>query len=251
MGYSGGYGGYDAAQQLLGPCRRASVLIFVLAGLGALAGFCLAAVFPALPLEQAMQQQGLTLPPGQTLDSFRHAAMVTGVVIVVVSVVYIVLGVLVRRASKGAAITAIVLTILALIYLVLSILASLLMASRGGGAGEGAMGVCLLIVPLALMIWLLVWLSQAVGAAGRWQQWQMQAQQMQYGAYPNMYGQAAPGQPGYGYPLPPPQQNWQQQQQPGWGPPGGQAPPPPQQQQQQQQQPNWPPQPPPPPANPT
>src|SRR5689334_1894702 len=101
-GYQFPYG-YGPADDGLGPCRRASVLMFVLGALGVLLGACLAGVVPAIPWERMFQQQGMTLPEGQSLESFQREAVISGVVFLVVAILYVVLGVMVRRANKGAA----------------------------------------------------------------------------------------------------------------------------------------------------
>jgi hypothetical protein len=204
--------------QLLGPSRRASVLMFVLGGLLLLMGGCAAAFFSLPDLEERMARQGSALPPGITFDDMRRGAMVGGAILGTVGVLQIVLGVFVRRASRAATVSAIVLTFLVLGWFLLNLLSAFVV----GGGQQAVIGACFMLVPLGLTVWQLTWLFQANGAAGRHAAWQAQAQYYQSYA------------PQAGYPSQQPQ-IWGQPQ--AWGPPPpGQWPPPPPQGQQ-----NWPP----------
>jgi hypothetical protein len=257
MGYAGPYGYDPGAMDPLAKCRRASVLMFVFGGLLLLLGGCAAGVMNIPGMEAAIASQpGGGLPPDTTFEQFRRQMTVTGGVMVGLGLLGIVLGAFVRGGSRGATIGALVLAFLVAIYGALNFLGALALGARGAGA-QALMGACLSVFVIGLTVWLIVWLFQAMGAAGRaanagaWQGQGYAAPQHQ-----SMYGQ--PGYPPYPQqqqqqwgppPPPPPPGQWPppQQQQPNWH----QPPPPPSSepsQQHQQQQQNWPP--PPPPANP-
>jgi hypothetical protein len=120
----------------------------------------------------------------------------------VYGVVLVVLGLFVRKGSKGAVITALVLTVLALLYLAFSVIRVVLVGAQPGIGAAGG-GICTTAIPLVLYVLLLVWLIQALREKGR----QQQGYPPEYWAYwQQQYAQ---------------QQAWQQQQQ------GGQVPPPP------------------------
>ena len=220
--------------------KRASVLSFVIGGLALLAGLSCTVGFQKLPFDQMMNQPGVSMPPGTSIEELKTAAMAFGVINLVAGVIYIALGAFVRAGGKAGAITAIVLNFL--------VIGLVLLWIGGATIVQGVMGlisgICVMGIPVVLLVWMQVWLFQAAGAAGRLSQqaqYQQYAQMQQYPQNPQAYGQHP------GYPAQQPQQQWQAPgQQPGWA-----APPPPPPQQQQQPQQNWPPPPPPPPASPT
>ena len=199
------WGGYPAgATDLLGPARRAAVLMWVLGVVLLLLGGCLGALGAGMPtlrqqpqFEQALRQLE-TQAPGDLLGMLF---VIMGVVTSVVAVAYIVLGFFTRRGGLGAIITSLVLSGLVAAYLVLNTVVSL--ASGAGGLG----GACIGVIGLALHGVLITWLIQAVRASAR-----VRALQAQYAAQPwpapqspQAYGYPPPsqhGQPsGFGYPT--------------------------------------------------
>jgi hypothetical protein len=229
-----GYGGQspygyaqDPAAQALAPCRRAAVLMFVLGGLLLLIGGCMAAAVNIPGVEEQIAKQPGALPPGKTFAETRSEFSIVGGTMLGIAVLELALGGFVRRGSRGAAIGGIVLTFLVLGYLALDLFAGM----SQGMPNVVMMGLCVLAVPIALLVWQLVWLFQANAAAGRWSAWQAQyaGQYYQYQQQQQMQGQYPPPQQQQ-YPPPPSQQPqyWQQPQQPpqqppqNWGPPPGQ-----------------------------
>ena len=211
------YSQYNYYQpDVLGPARRASVLMFVTGGLLIASSLC-CGVFAAM-LPQLMQQPEFSAQmrtvPGVTQEQMQLGAMIGGGLAVVGGLVVIVLGVFVRRGSKGAAITSMVLAVLALLYLVGTTITSMAMG-RISLSGANALGVCFLVLPMALLALLIVWLIGAMRSADHvtaaryaQQYWQYAQQQQAYGQqqYPYPYPPAQAGGPG----IPPPQQQQQQ-----------------------------------------
>jgi hypothetical protein len=208
--------GYGVPDDLLAPARRAGVLMIILGALTIVIGLCMGFFSAMLPtmLDQMqpeqremfdqMQQQ---LPPPFTLS---RVFMIMAVTMLVVGLLYIILGLLVRRGGLGMVITSIVLTSLVSLFLLATSAQSLFHPN-------GAMGGCMTIVALGLFILLLVWLIQAARTSSRIPQMQSnyQAQYQQYLQTQQMYGQA-----GYGYGTPQPTA-------PPQPPPTNQSPPPP------------------------
>jgi hypothetical protein len=201
--------------------------MFVVGALTTLLGVLFAGVMAAVPIEQIMNQPTMPkLPPEVTPEMVKTVIIGLGIFLAIVGLVFALLGVFVRRGSKGAIITSIVLTFLAIAYTACNGIQGLPMIAQGGAIA--AMGVaCSTLLPGALFVWLVVWLFQAKGAANRASAWS------QYGGQNQYYQQNYPPpqqQQQQGYPPSQQPQNWQQ---PGWPPP---PPAPPSQQQQ-----NWPP----------
>jgi hypothetical protein len=231
--------------QLLAPARRASVIMFVIAGLllpcgllsGIAAAFISSADLSQMPAESAamfrkMEQQLASM-------GLSMAAVVTtaAVIMLVLGIALIVIGVIVRRGGMGGAVAGIVISCVLLLFAGMSVLAAV---TKGAG-----LDACVWGIFLVLVIFLLVSLFGAARNAGR-----VAAMRAQFGGMMPYYPQDMSGQQA-GYPPPQQQQQWpppgQWPGQGGWAPPPpppppGQQPPPPQQ--------NWPP-PPPPPSNPT
>jgi hypothetical protein len=122
------------------------------------------------------------------------------IVIAVASLIYAVLaiafGVMVRRQSKAATIAGIVLTSLVLAYLVLNMLSGLVQMGRMGA--QGLVGVCVMVVPVVVGVWQLMWLIGALRSSGQlrakqnqmqMQNWQMMAMQQQQQQYQQMMQQ--------------------------------------------------------------
>jgi hypothetical protein len=222
VGYGGGspYGYGDPSVQALAPCRRAGVLMVVYGVLIILGGAALMALSVMAPdhvIEQVIQQQRATMNSSieLTVELVRSVYMGMGVVIAALGVLYLILAVFVRRGGRGATVTGIVFTILVTLFTGCNAFAAL---------GHGAEGL-LSLIPLALTVWLLIWLFQANSAAGQWQNWknqyagqyyQYQQQQQMQGQYPPPYQQPPAQQPQYWQPQQPPQQPPPPQN---WGPP--------------------------------
>lgn len=230
-----GYPGYyyqDPLSAGLAPCRRAGILMIVVGVLALLAGGCLVAAFNSVPLEQVLAQQGMTLPPGATVEQLRREVTGWGTAVGVVGILFVVLAFFVRRGSRGPSVAATVLTGLSIGVCLLNVVSALIV----GRGGQAVQAVCLMIVPIGLLVFQFAWLIQSMRAAHAVRQWQVQS-----GGYPPSpyYPQTQPGgwPPVGAWPGQPPQP-------PPYGWPGQQPPPPPPPSQQ-----NWPP-PPPPPSNP-
>ena len=202
-------------QDTLAPARRAAVLMFVLGALAIAGSFCCGGSVAMLP--QLMQNPEFSSRmeriPGATEDVMRVGMIMLSVLSLVVGVVFIVLGMFVRRGSKVATIISMVLAILSILFCGVEIVSGLVMAASGGA--EQAAGACMFTIPLALMILLTVWLlgamkaaDQAAGQQYAMQYWQYAQQQQLYGQPPQQY----PTQP----PPPPPPQSGD----PGAPPPG-------------------------------
>jgi hypothetical protein len=130
----------------------------------------------------------------------------------VYGVVLVVLGLFVRKGSKGAVVTALVLTGLALLYLCYNTIRTAVVgAQQGVEAASG--GICTMLVPLVLYVLLLVWLVQALRETGRqppgyppeyWAYWQQQYAQQQAWQQQQQQGGGQASQPPAPPPPPPP-----------------------------------------------
>jgi hypothetical protein len=224
-----GYYGQDPFKDLLGPGRRAGILMIVMGVLMLTCGLC---VFGFLTLAIDFvppEQRTILLQREQELGiSFKAMGIFTGIVAGVPGLLQIVGGIFVRRGTKVPVYLSIALTIILILLVILNAVAGML-GSPGGGV-EMAGALCINGVMVALFILQLVWLFQAARNAGhiegmRYQQ-QAWAQTMPPQAYPPQgypqqgypQGYAPPGY--YGNAVPPP---------PGQGPvnPAGFTPPPP------------------------
>src|SRR5262249_13597157 len=123
--YTPGYGGYSSFDDGLGPARTAGVMLFVLGGLGILMSMCLvgggAMIQQVIQSQPNIRQQMGGLEP----DVLRIVMLVLGGAGVLVSIVYIVLGVFVRKGSLAATIIAMVLTVLIELYCIFNLFVSL------------------------------------------------------------------------------------------------------------------------------
>ncbi|HWP39778.1 MAG TPA: hypothetical protein VNL70_02545 [Tepidisphaeraceae bacterium] len=201
--------GFDPAEPLLAPARRASILMYVISALGMLCGLCVGAVGLLAPLERLVADSGLQSTatelglPAERLLKIVYLAV--ALLTLGWSVGLAVLGPFVRRGSLGAVVTAIVLVTLALLVLAVNLLTAVLQA-RGPGPAALAAAVLLLIVPTALLGLLLAWLIQTARAApairaARWQQ------QMQSSSQYWQYQQPPPSQGASPSPWLPPASN--------------------------------------------
>ena len=236
-----GYSYQDPMAQLLAPAKRASVCLFVLAGLmipcggllGLVGAFFAKADFSQVPAETAamlrqVEQQFATM--GITLSGFFLGL---AVFMLVMGMVALLLGVFVRRGGLGSIVCSIILCCVMGLLAGISIVGGVSGAAQG--QGQAVMGICMWGALLVLLIFALVSLFQAARNSG-----QLNAARMGYQSQMQQYQQGYVQQPPSQQP-----QSWQQQPgqwgQPAW-PPQQPPPPPPQNQ-------NWPP--PPPPSNPT
>jgi len=202
--------GYDPAEPLLAPARRASVLIYVIAAVGMICGLCVGAVGLLGPLQRLAAESGLQsaaaelgLPAEQLL---KIVYLAIAVLTMIWSLLLAVLGPFVRRGGLGAIVTAIVLVTVALLVLLANLLTGVAQ-TRGHGAAALVAGLLVLIVPTGLLGVLLAWLIQAARAApairaARWQQMQYSSQYWQYQQQP-----PPPNPGGYQPPWPQPPAN--------------------------------------------
>lgn len=205
LGY--GAGGYYPAFDPLAAFKKAGAMMFVFAALGLVCGGCLFATsqVPAeqLPPETQLQLERQASEAGATVAQFYAVMRGGGVVGLVVGGLYVVLGIFVRRGSRGAAGWGIALTGLItaglLIYLLLA-----LAAVGAADPGQVALGAGFLLATIGVLAVLIVFLVRAIKsapqAANLQQQYQQQyyqyvQQQQAYGQQPPAYG----AQQGYGY----------------------------------------------------
>ncbi len=180
----------QAQMQRLGwQFSRAGMMLMITGGLMALCGLACGGM-SLMPLDQALANAQLDpeVAAIMTPQMVKVALFIFATGSLLYAVLAIVLGIIVRRQSKAATIAAIVLTSLVLVLLLVNMLSGLAQVSRLGA--QGAMGECVLLIPLAIFIWQLLWLIQAlrtlsplkaVQAQMQMQYWQMmQMQQQQY-----------------------------------------------------------------------
>ena len=202
---------YYQPPDVLGPARRASVIMFVVGGLLALGGLCCGAVGAVVPLDQVMSQNpALAGRPGVTPELMKVAVIVMGVLALLFGVALLVLGYFVRGGGMGAVVTSIVLVGIAVLLGGLMVVSALFELGSTGGGPQLFAGMCIYILPLALLVALLVQLIAAARMAprvalakGQQQQllWQYQQQQQMYQAG---YTAPPPPQPPPPYPPMPP-----------------------------------------------
>jgi hypothetical protein len=190
MNYSGGGG------DPRGPFRRAGVLLIVLGALGLLAGLCITASLAMVPFDQVIAQSGM--PPeafnGYTPQALKMVALIGFGLIALAGLVFLLLGVFVFRASRGAALGAAVITGLALGLGALWML-SAFVAAATQRIPQMALAICVFSIPMLLLILTMLFLVQALRAGNVRQMTQQQylAQMWQ------MHQQASQNPPGYGY----------------------------------------------------
>ena len=219
MNYYSGGGGDPR-----GPYRRAGVLLILLGAMGLLLGLCVTASLAMVPFDQVIAQSGM--PPealnGASPQTLKIVALTAFGLIALAGLVFVLLGVFVFRASRGAAIGAAVVSGLALGLGALWLL-SAFVAAATQHIPQMAMAICVFCIPMLLLILTMVFLVQALRAGNVQQMTQQQylAQMWQ------MQQQAAQTQQGYGYGYGPGGYGYPPQQ--GAPPPGAAAPPPAQQ----------------------
>ena len=219
-GYSYAYG-----DQLLGPARRASILQIVLASIGLLCGGC-ALAGSLVPRSPEQMQQIQSMFPGMPQQS-QAEGVVGGALIFAFSITLLVLGLAMRRGTKGPIVASMVLTILGVGWILLNLFAVLGLGMMSGAAGGAIIGVvaCAAVIVAGPLAWLIVWQVQALRATSalRNMQRQYEAQYWQYMQQRQAYGQGAPP---YGQGIPPGQQPPPQQEPPQQQPPQPPLPPP-------------------------
>lgn len=177
---------------LLGPARRASLMLFLLAAIFLLFGTCVGGIiFSAnadtmntvlADMKRMNPQQADMLTP----NFVRTTYGVLAAVVVLTGVVTVILGVVVRGGRMAAAIVSLVLILVPALVLVVMLLGTLVAAI---GNPEVLLGALLLLVPLVLIAMTAIFLVGAIRAApqieaARRQMGAMhQHQQMQYQAY--------------------------------------------------------------------
>ena len=227
--------------------------MFILGAMGFLCGglsAVVAAVFTPEMIANAPNAQQIQQMEQQVGVPIRTLLFVTSAVLLLPGVLYVAFGVWVRGGSRLSAGFSLGLTGLALLLVLLNMVGSLF-----NGPANAVGGICVMLIPLALLVTLVIWLIQAMTAAPRVlamrqqfqsQYWHSQQQQQayhagyapppgSYGGYPPVPGYAPPQgygpPPGFAPPPPPP----------GEGPVPGFAPPPPAPPGAQQQEPPLPP----------
>jgi len=175
-----------------GQYLRAGMMLIVTGILVGLCGLGCGALAMA-PLEEAMAnaQMDPQLAAMMTPQMMRVALIAFAVGSMIYAVLAVIFGVMVRKQSRGAAIGGIVITSIVVAYLLLNTVAGAVQVARLGA--QGLVGVCMMIVPMVVGAWQLMWLIGALRSGGQvrgmqdqmqMQYWQMmamqQAQQQQY-----------------------------------------------------------------------
>jgi hypothetical protein len=242
--YGYGYYGQDPVAALLAPAKRASIVMFILAGLmlpcgGLLALAGAAADFSQLPPQQAAQIQAAEQQLSSVGWSLKQMFVAMGMFMLVPGLIFLGLAVAVRRGGMGSVVTSIIFCGLVGLLTGLGVVANL---AQGNGCGAA-----MFLIGLLGLIMAEVFLFQAAGRAGQIAAYRgggmgaygQTYPQPGYGQGPQAYGQqqAPPqypsqqpqtwGQPGAGQWGQPQQQAWGQQQQQFPPPPAPPPPPPP------------------------
>ena len=168
---------------------RAGMVLIITGSLMGLCGLACGAM-GLMPLEQVMADAPMDpqLAAIMTPQMMKVALFVIAGGSVLYAVLAIVLGIMVRKQSKGATIAAVVVTSLVVAYLLVNMLGGLLQMGRLGA--QAMIGECVMLVPLVICVWQLLWLIQALRSFSplkamqgqmQMQYWQyMQMQQVQY-----------------------------------------------------------------------
>ncbi len=201
---------YRPAANPLGPARRASVLMFVLCGIGLLCGGFMT-LFGVIMTPQMIAQAPNSAQLHEVESqlggiSLQTMMLVAGIICIIPSILYGVMGFLVRGGRTGSVVVSIVLTALTLVLIFIQVLGGI---AKGGDPASLGAALCMMGIPLVLCIVLLVTLVKALRAAPsvdamqqqfQAQYWQSMQQQQ---AAQLGYGYGMP--PGYGYAAPPTQ----------------------------------------------
>lgn len=217
--YNPQYAGYYPQRDPLAPAKRASWLMLAIAAIMCFCGICSAGFsrvnLADLPVESRMQFDQIEKQFQTTGISLHGLFIMYAVIAFVPGVAMAVLALFVRRGGMVSLVLALVLTGMLAAGIGVSIVTSFF-------AGPQAIaGACVLALPLAALVLLIVWLIQALRARP-----QASAMQSQYAAYYQQYMQAQQAyQQAYGYAAPPAQEPQQQQQPPTQNQPPTQGPP--------------------------
>lgn len=227
-----GYGGYQPQpnEELLAPARRAAMLMFLVAALGVFGAILLAwksdQIAQQIPWSAEQQSQLQQLNTQSNITPGNILAITFGCCVGLPSLIFFILGFVVRSGGRASCIFGIVLGIL--VAGIVGLQALSLVANGAVRTPFGLLGEGIFIIALVLLGVMIVSLFQAVfnapklhGAALAYQQqyqqyqqqyWQyaQQQQQQQQSQQPNPYAQAyglqppPPPPPGQGMPPQPP-----------------------------------------------
>jgi hypothetical protein len=201
--------GFDPMGAYLAPGRRASLMMFIMGGLGFACGICMGLVGAFAPVATLLQQGGMDLaqfgdvgmPPEQFL---KIMYIVGGGMALLASLILIVLGFFVRRGSMVATIIAIIICGLGSLFLLVNTFTGLFEIVRQHSP-QAALGLLFVLIALGAFVVLLTWLVQAARGASALHtaRAQYQMQYWQYMQQQQMYMQQA----GHGYAQAPPPRN--------------------------------------------
>ncbi|MGE5611731.1 MAG: hypothetical protein ACM359_20965 [Bacillota bacterium] len=202
------YGSYlyawEEYHELVLPARRASTLMFILGALGVIAGLSCLGMRAIVPWNNLPPELARSFEQFEAQTHMSPATFIAGAALTVgvPSLLLIVLGFFVRRASRIAIYLSAGLVVLILLVLTLNILRGLTDIVRVPQAAHQALlGTCTVLVPTVLFGLLLTWLAQAARSSGALQEardryqtqyWQYLQQHQQYG---QPYGSPYPMQP--------------------------------------------------------
>jgi hypothetical protein len=203
VGYDFNY--YQPQQDLLAPAKRAGIMMFVMGALLALGGLCCGAVATVGPIDEVMAQNPvLNSTPGVTAEMLKLGMIVLGVLTLLFGMVMLLLGYFIRSGGMVPIIISIVLVALAALFNLFNLVST---GVQLRGAGPQLIGgLCVNVVPFALLLALLVMLVQAARAAPRVAMMKNQYQQQlwQYQQQQQMYHQAYAAQQEQQIPVAPP-----------------------------------------------
>jgi hypothetical protein len=204
------YRGAPQLPDLLAPGRRAATVMFILGGLALACGTLFGASMSKMTDTHFLTSAGVKLPDttgtGYTpIQVLRASVLVGAVGMVLVGVIYIVLGLLVRRGSRVSAILGIALTCLAVGWVLLN---GIFAFFAGGNVASGVCTIGFVGVLVPVLATLIRWLAQSLPAAKQLAAYQQQwaLQQMYFYHQQQAHQQLAPGPPGSipDYTIPPP-----------------------------------------------
>jgi hypothetical protein len=203
----------------MGPARRASVMLWVIGGLGAACGLCVTTAVWLMPVEQLVEQMRASMSPDQQrqlanmdiVKIFRIAVTIGCVLGLVVAVVMLGTAGFVRRGNRPAIVTAIVACSLLGIGCALRFMVDVAAIAVGTQVLQ-SLGDIVFWIAVGVAVGMTIrWLIQAMSASKRMAQqqlmqyWRYQQQQQPigygYGATP---GAAAPANVQTWLNLPPP-----------------------------------------------
>lgn len=188
----------------LRPARAASILMFIIGGFFLLCGACFTlgsfVPFDQLPPEQTEQLGQLQEQVSALGVSLKQFFIIAGIMLLVPAVIYVVLGALIRRGRLWVVITSMIVASLNILFVLFQLFGGIRQAMQDP---RGVVGLCMAVIPLALLGLLMYFLVGAARSAGQVEAMR-QAQQNQYWQF--QQNQQTYGQPGYGAPpmQPPP-----------------------------------------------